>query len=46
MKPLDPMVFGLFGLVAITLISVSAAACVVPAWRTSRLDSMEALRAE
>jgi hypothetical protein len=37
MKSLDPMVLGL---VAITLIEVSAMACVVPAWRAPRLDPM------
>lgn len=41
--PIDPPVFG--AVVAILLL-VSAAACVIPAWRASRLDPMTALRAE
>jgi predicted permease len=42
-KPLDPAVFAA---VAATLLAVSAIACIVPAWRASRLDPMQALRAE
>jgi predicted permease len=42
-KPLDPAVYAA---VAITLIAVAAFACIVPAWRASRLDPMQALRAE
>ncbi len=42
-RPLDPIVF-LF--VIAILLSVSSAACVIPAWRASRLDPMVALRAE
>ncbi len=42
-KPLDPEVFAA---VAITLLVVAAIACIVPAWRASRLDPMQALRAE
>ncbi len=42
-KPLDPEVFVA---VAITLLTVAAFACIVPAWRASRLDPMQALRAE
>ena len=42
-KPLDPLVFAA---VAATLLAVSAIACIVPAWRASRLDPMQALRAE
>ena len=42
-RPLDPMVFGL---VSFVLLSVSGAACVIPAWRASRLDPMRALRIE
>lgn len=40
-EPLDPVVF--VG-VAVTLLFVSALACLVPAWRASRLDPMQALR--
>ncbi len=42
-KPLDPTVFAT---VAATLLVVAAFACIVPAWRASRLDPMQALRAE
>jgi predicted permease len=42
-KPLDPVVYVA---VAATLLAVSAFACIVPAWRASRLDPMQALRAE
>jgi ABC-type antimicrobial peptide transport system permease subunit len=41
--PLDPGVF--FSVVAI-LLSFAGAACLIPAWRASRLDPMAALRAE
>jgi ABC-type antimicrobial peptide transport system permease subunit len=40
-KPLDPAVFAV---VAATLLAVPAFACLVPAWRASRLDPMQALR--
>ncbi len=43
MKPLDPLVFAL---VALTLLAVSILACITPAWRASRLDPVQALRAE
>ena len=42
-RPLDPSVF--FGVAAI-LLFVACAACLIPAWRASRLDPMTALRAE
>ncbi len=42
-QPLDPAVF--VG-VAVTLLLVAATACLIPAWRASRLDPMQALRTE
>jgi predicted permease len=41
--PLDPAVFVV---VAAMLLLVAALACLAPAWRASRLDSMQALRTE
>ena len=41
--PLDPFVFAL---VTVTLLLVAVSACALPAWRASRMDPMEALRAE
>lgn len=42
-KPLDPAVYAV---VAATLVAVAAFACIIPSWRASRLDPMQALRAE
>jgi predicted permease len=42
-RPLDPVVFAS---VSATLIFVAALACLVPAWRASRVDPMQALRTE
>jgi putative ABC transport system permease protein len=42
-EPLDPIVFAA---VAAILLAVAAIACIVPAWRASRLDPMQALRTE
>jgi putative ABC transport system permease protein len=42
-RPLDPAVFAA---VAAMLLLVAALACMVPAWRASRLDPMRALRME
>src|SRR5262249_46540981 len=43
MRPLDPLVFSL---VSLSLIAVAALACLLPAWRASRLDPVAALRSQ
>ena len=42
-EPLDPLVFAA---VAGTLLVIAVLACMAPAWRASRLNPMQALRAE
>ena len=42
-KPLD---LAVYAAVAAILLAVAAFACIVPAWRASRLDPVQALRAE
>jgi predicted permease len=42
-EPFDP---GVFAIVTATLLVVAALACLVPSWRASRLDPMQALRTE
>jgi putative ABC transport system permease protein len=42
-QPLDPAIFAS---VAASMLVVAALACLVPAWRASRIDPMQALRTE
>jgi ABC-type antimicrobial peptide transport system permease subunit len=42
-RPLD---LEIFSVVAVTLLAVAAAACVIPAWRAAQLDPVAALRME
>jgi predicted permease len=42
-RPLDPIIFAA---VCVVLIIIAALACALPAWKASRLDPMQALRAE
>jgi predicted permease len=42
-RPLDPAIFAV---VAASLLVVTALACLVPAWRASRINPMQALRIE
>jgi putative ABC transport system permease protein len=42
-RPLDPAIFAA---VTAMLLMVATLACMIPAWRASRLDPMQALRAE
>jgi putative ABC transport system permease protein len=42
-QPVDPEIFLL---VTATLLVIAALACLVPAWRASRIDPMQAVRTE
>jgi len=42
----QPLDLEIFSLVALTLLAVAAAACILPAWRAAQLDPVVALRME
>ncbi|HET7346254.1 MAG TPA: ABC transporter permease, partial [Acidobacteriaceae bacterium] len=42
----QPLDLEIFSLVALTLLTVAAAACILPAWRAAQLDPVVALRME
>jgi predicted permease len=42
----EPLDSGVFAVVAMILLGVAAAACLLPAWRASRLDPIRALRVQ
>jgi ABC-type lipoprotein release transport system permease subunit len=42
----EPLDVAVFATVAAILLLVAAMACILPAWRASRLDPIQALRTE